>query len=276
MRIYTVDECIKYGNIHLSKSTHICSEPIHTHEFIEIVYVLSGKMTQKIDGKSYQVKRGDVLFMNPQYTHSFDSDAEYSYINILFSPRIEEDTSPYSVFSLLFLSTFNELCADIGFGKTSFSGKERDDIENIVLAALKEYNEKSLSWESVVGNYLNIFITKLLRKVQLGIASDEISSMWDALAEYIENNLDSKLTLASLAHKCFYNPSYFSRVFKEKFGMTLSEYITRKRLDHAISLLKESELSIEEISIKCGFSDRSSLYHCFSRYVGASPNSYRK
>lgn len=277
MRTYTIDECIKYGNIHLSKSTLSNKEPIHTHEFIEIVYVLSGKMTHVIDGESYQVKRGDVLFMNTECTHSFDPNTDYTYVNILFSPRIvqEEDSSAYGIFSFMFLSTFNELCGDTNFGKISFSGKERDDIEKVVFSMLQEYEEKLSSWENVVGNYLNVFITKMLRKVQLGIADEEIDGMWSSLSEYIENNLDSKLSLSLLAQKCFYNPSYFSRLFKEKFGMTLSEYVTRKRLGHAITLLKESDLSIEEISARCGFSDRSSLYHCFSRYLDASPNSYR-
>ena len=278
MRTYTTDECIKYGNIHLVKNSCIKKEPIHTHEFIEIVYVLSGQVEQTINGQIHEVKRGDVLFMGTDCTHSFGADPKYSYVNILFSPDIVSDdkSSAYSIFSLFFLSSFNELCGEANFGKISFDSSEIDEIEFIVLKMLSEYREKNFSWETVVGNYLNVFITKLLRKVQAGIDSSEIDDMWNDLAGYIETNLSSKLSLTLLAKKYFYNPSYFSRIFKEKFGMTLSEYITRKRLDHAVSLLKESELSIEDISSKCGFSDRSSLYHCFSRYLNSSPNSYRK
>ena len=249
-----------------------------SHNFIEIVYILSGNIEQTINGQIHEVKRGDVLFMNTDCTHTFDSDSKYSYINILFSPHIVEDadSSAHSLFSLFFLSTFNEICSEADFGKISFNEKERDEIEFIVIKMLNEYEEKKPSWETVVGSYLNILITQMLRKIHIGIDSKEIDDMWDDLVKYIESNLSSKLTLTSLARKCFYNPSYFSRVFKEKFGMTLSEYITRKRLDHAVSLLNETELSIEEISERCGFSDRSSFYHFFSRYLGTSPNSYRK
>jgi two-component system response regulator YesN len=78
-----------------------------------------------------------------------------------------------------------------------------------------------------------------------------------------------------LAQKFFYNPSYFSRVFKEKFGMPFVEYITRKRLSYAIELLKNTELSVEEIGRRVGFSDAKGLYRAFSTYLGSTPSQYR-
>jgi two-component system response regulator YesN len=116
----------------------------------------------------------------------------------------------------------------------------------------------------------------MLRKTELGIEKKELDGLWQSLSEYIDQNLDSRLTLAALAEKCFYNPSYFSRIFKEKFGVSLTEYITRKRLSHAIMLLSESVLSVEEIGECVGFPDKNSLYHAFSRYLGTTPGEYRR
>ena len=93
-----------------SKSMHVfkcgvsagsMDEMPHTHEFIEIVYVLSGSMTHVIDGQKYKVKHGDILFMNYGCTHAFFSDEEYSYVNILFSPELmsEEIVTPANAFS---------------------------------------------------------------------------------------------------------------------------------------------------------------------------------
>ena len=113
-------------------------------------------------------------------------------------------------------------------------------------------------------------------KTELGIGKSEMDGIWQSLSEYIDQNLDSRLTLAALAEKCFYNPSYFSRIFKEKFGVSLTEYITRKRLSHAIMLLSESVLSVEEIRECVGFPDKNSLYHAFSRYLGTTPGEYRR
>ena len=140
---------------------------------------------------------------------------------------------------------------------------------------LDEYRTKAYAWDTVMENYLNILITYMLRKTETGVHREELGEVWRELSEYIDKNLNSKLTLSALAGKCFYNPSYFSRIFKEKFGMSLVEYVTRKRLDNAVTLLSESNYSVDEISEMSGFSDRSSFYHAFSKYLGGSPSDYR-
>lgn len=100
--------------------------------------------------------------------------------------------------------------------------------------------------------------------------------MWQELATYIEKNLDKKITLNDLAKKCFYNPSYFSRIFKERYGATLVDHITKERVRVASKLLRESGLSAERIAEKCGFGDRTSLYRAFTKAYGVSPAEYRK
>lgn len=282
MRVYTAEEFMTSSKmIHIFKETADCtvkSEDSHTHEFIEIVYILSGEMTHVINDTSYSVRRGDILFMSYGCTHSFFSDSGFSYMNILFSPDIigEKLITPQNAFSVLSLSAFNEMCGESDFGKISFIGKERDEAENIIFSMLREYKDKLTSWEIVIGNYLTTLMIKMLRKTTAGIPTSDIDGMWQSLFEYIDRNIGTKLTLSSLAKKCFYNPSYFSRVFKEKFGMTLIEYITRKRLEHAVDLLENTELSLQKISEQVGFSDKNSLYHAFSKYLGASPGDYRK
>ncbi|MBQ8894428.1 MAG: AraC family transcriptional regulator [Clostridia bacterium] len=279
MRIYKTEEFMTHSkNLHIFKCTSDKAETLHTHEFIELVYVLSGSMTQIMDNRQYEVRHGDILFMNYGCTHAFSAENRCSYVNILFSPELmgEEIVTPANAFCLLSLAAFNEMRSDANFGKLTFFGSERKEIEDIILAMLKEYKEKQSAWETVVGNYLNTLIVKMLRKTQMGMEQVEIDGMWQELSEYIDQNLDSRLTLSSLAQKCFYNPSYFSRVFKEKFGVSLTEYITRKRLNYAIELLSGTDLSLDEISSRAGFSDRNSFYHAFSHYLNSTPTTYRK
>ncbi len=279
MQIYKTEDFMKH-----SKNMHIfmchCDRPeaLHGHDFIEIVYILSGKMTHIVDGQQYDVSHGDLLFMNYGCTHAFHGNGPYKYINILFSPEIisEGFVTPSNVFSTLSLTAFNEMRSGENFGKLSYFGNERKEIEDIILAMLDEYQRKQNWWETVMGNYLNTLLAKMLRKTEAGIKSVEIKDMWRELSEYIDSNLGNDLTLSALAQKCFYNPSYFSRIFKEKFGCSLTEYITRKRLDYAIELLGETELSLDEISSRTGFSDRNSFYYAFSRYLGGKPTDYRK
>ena len=279
MRVYKIEELTKNSKtMYISKCKVTDNMPPHTHDFIEIVYILSGKMTQIIDGQSYNVSRGDLLFMNYGCTHSFLASEvpDTSYVNILFSPEtISESITPSNALSLLALTSFNALNSDGGYGILTFTGEERRCLENIVLSMHAEFKGKDQGWEDVVKNYFNILLTYMLRKSNnLGI--EEVDGSWRELLKYIEENLETKLSLAGLAQKCFYNPSYFSRMFKEKFGMPLMEYITYKRLDKAAELLTSSTLSVDDICRNVGFSDRSGFYHAFSRRFGIAPQQYRK
>ena len=140
---------------------------------------------------------------------------------------------------------------------------------------LAEHKSKMAEWESIVDSYFNILITKMMRKTSIGMKKEDFDGMWQELSEYIDENLASDLTLASLAARYFYNPSYFSRIFKEKFQYSFVEYVNRKRIDHALELLCESALSVEDISARVGFSDRSNFYHAFAKYVGSTPSEFR-
>ena len=184
--------------------------------------------------------------------------------------------TPANAFSLLSLATFNEMRSDAASGKISFLPEERDEIEQILAAMHNEEKRGLPSWDTVMESYLNILITKMLRRYRLPLPEEELDGMWQELADYIDANLDTKLTLTALAQKCFYHPAYFSRIFKEKFGISPVEYIHRKRVEHAMRLLRESDLPIDAVGQRVGFSDRSSFYHAFSKYAALSPADYRR
>ena len=115
----------------------------------------------------------------------------------------------------------------------------------------------------------------MLRKTLMSDSGVRIKDVWDELTEYIDENLHEELTLSSLAKKSFYNPSYFSRIFKQRFGMSLSDYVRTKRIEHAMRLLTETELSVDEITARIGYADRSAFYHAFSKHAGMTPAEFR-
>ncbi len=280
MKIYKTEDLIERGkSLHIF-STDSCKSPTppHTHDFIELIYIRSGQAEQYVDGSTYRVSHGDMIFLNYGSSHAFQPMGKFSYVNICFSPETVGDSiiTRENAFSLLSLTAFHEICGDAGGGKLSFFGAERAEIENILDAMINEYSAKQASWNAIMESYLNILITKMLRRVEQGMEKDVIGETWQRLAEYIDENLDAELTLSALAQKCFYNPSYFSRVFKENFKMSPVEYVTRNRLEHAVELLSVTELSVDEIGMRVGFSDRSNFYRAFSKYIGGKPSDYRK
>ena len=82
----------------------------HTHDFIEIVYVIKGKGTHVVDGRSYPTSSGDLLFINYGCTHSFESIGGFEYTDILIKPEFVSESLKGSenAFSLLTIKDFNE------------------------------------------------------------------------------------------------------------------------------------------------------------------------
>ena len=100
--------------------------------------------------------------------------------------------------------------------------------------------------------------------------------IWQELLHYIDESLGQQLMLPALAERCFYNPSYFSRVFRKKVGKTLLEYIQDRRLELAAQQLSQTDASIEQILVRCGWQDKSTFYRNFHRKYGMTPAQYRK
>ena len=279
MKSYKSETLIRQGDsIGIFRSRPIENEPIHTHDFIEIVYVLSGSATQRINGEYYDVKRGDVLFINYGSSHAFEPRESFEFYNVIFSPETVGHAviTRENALALLSLTAFDEMRRDADGGLISFTGEDRREVENLLSAMLREQEASLPSCAQVIENYRGILITKMLRKTQFSENNRAEWDSWKEITEYIDNNLGAELTLSALAKKCFYNPSYFSRAFKQKFNVSLTEYVNRRRIDRATELLRDPSLSVDEISARVGFSDRSSFYHVFSRITGGTPSDYRK
>ena len=278
MKIYKHEQHIGNGRtVGVSRKLQRIGEQYHCHEFIEVVYIMSGRATQWVDESSFEVERGDVIFINYGSRHAFEPHGEFEYVNIYFMPELlgESIITHENALGLLSLTAFDEMRRDKNGGKLTFFGEERREIEFILAAMLRECSADLPASESVIGNYLSIIFTKMLRKTILGAGDGQERDIWDELLEYIDKNLNEELTLSSLAQKSFYNPSYFSRIFKQKYGISLSDHIRRRRMDNACRLLEETELSVDEIIARSGYTDRSAFYHAFSRQTGMAPAEYR-
>ena len=104
----------------------------------------------------------------------------------------------------------------------------------------------------------------------------QYSPMVQKVMNHINLNLDSDLTLKSLAAMCFISPSYLSTLFKAETGTTLTDYINTQRIRRAATHLRESDQSIAEISAAVGIMDVNYFAKIFKRTMGTTPTQYRR
>lgn len=92
---------------------------------------------------------------------------------------------------------------------------------------------------------------------------------------YVQDRYAEELSLADLASRFGFNPSYFSRLFALKTGTPLFEYVNRLRIQKSCLLLKRSRMSILEIAFSVGYNNLSHFNRYFRRIMGESPREYR-
>ena len=95
------------------------------------------------------------------------------------------------------------------------------------------------------------------------------------LAEYIDGHLGEELSLAMLAEKWHYNPSYLSRTFKQQMGVNLNAYIAQTRMRRACEMLNDTDARIGEIARQLGFRDTQYFSSVFRKHMGMIPQKYR-
>ena len=94
--------------------------------------------------------------------------------------------------------------------------------------------------------------------------------------EYIRTHLDEKISMEDLAAKVHLSPDYMSKIFKHETGETIRDYVIRKRMEAAKTLLRVSDKSISEIGLEVGYDNPSYFVRIFRQRYDTTPKQYRE
>ena len=96
------------------------------------------------------------------------------------------------------------------------------------------------------------------------------------ITAHIESNLDRPLRSRDLAKLARLSPAHFSRTFRNSFGCSPLEYVTRRRVERAQGLMLSTEMPLSQIALDCGLADQAHFSRLFRRVVGESPRVWRR
>lgn len=253
-------------------------EEIHNHDFVEIVYVMEGSGRHYIDGEEFAVKAGDLLFINYGCTHSFHIDDKLVAYNLML--RVDFFTKNMikndNLFYMLALTSFEKIQHELNDKSplVFFDYHERGDMVNLFKNIELELEKDELAKSIILEAYINVILCKVFRKIFVKNSKKDVLIPQDIL-DYISEHFNEKISLSDLSQRCFYNPAYFSRLFKKAFNMSFTDYIMDIRLKHCCELLQSSDYTVDKIIEECGFSDRNTFYERFRNKYGCTPSEYR-
>lgn len=96
------------------------------------------------------------------------------------------------------------------------------------------------------------------------------------ILNYIDNNLYKKISMDELSKLFYFNKDYIMRTFKKELGMTIIEYINKKRIYNSLEELKNTNDMMLKVALKHGYTSQEYYSEIFSKYMGVNPLTYRK
>lgn len=248
---------------------------VHWHPDLEFIYIEKGTMDYYVNGQTVRMNQGDGIFVNSQRLHYGFSLEHHdcTFIALVISLDIFVHIAP---------------CVNEYMNK-KFGLKNTDYIP---LYSHVEWHKSIL--DSIVSIYYDMHYENFRPLLIISKAMAMIDTIGEHIDDYRENNhnsydqdiflemtsyisqhFDEKLTIASISQKVGISRNKCCDLFQQFTHNTLLNYLTMYRLNKSMEYLRNTHLSILEISQMCGFSSPSYLTSVFKKEYGITPKQYR-
>lgn len=223
---------------------------LHFHRAYELIFVNDGQLCVTIDKKEYLLKKNDLAFIFNNQMHEFKT-IDYSEITIiLFSPELIGD----------FFMKFKDFIPDDNV--LHFDGKlDLKKLDSI-------YSQKSFLY-AVCAELINHTSFAAIKK------SSQTKTLYKVLL-YVEKNYTDDCTLKTVAKDLQYDYYYLSKIFTKLMNMNFTDYLNQYRISQACYLLKNTNQSIDEVAINCGYDSLRTFHRNFRKINSCSPKEYRR
>lgn len=244
----------------------------HNHDYHEVLYFISGRLKYIIEGTVYNLRPGDILVTHNKEMHKpiIDASKPYERYVLWIHPKFIEELSDHLVdLSTTFenasqsnIHVLRPACYMQTLISNSFSNLERATVDNKFGNSLLQ---KSYLTELLI--YLNrVSLENLYEKESTPVYDPRINE----IIKYINDNLHEEISLDDIAEKFYLSKYHLCRLFKKNVEMTIYQYIMKKRLIIAKSLLISGS-SVQTAFISSGFSDYSNFVKSFKKEFGVLP-----
>lgn len=249
----------------------------HSHPYYEVYFFLNGDVTYVVDGKEYSLQHGDYLLIPPGIKHHpiFHSTGKTYQRFVLWISRSYYETmcSRCQDFSYSFTYVLQQKHYRFRTDFVTFQdiqGRLLDLIEEI--RGSKAFHQ--LNSQLMIHSFL-LFLNRITYNMIHQVPAAYENVLYLNICDYINNHLNEDLSLDHLASFFYASKYHISHIFKDNMGISLHQYILKKRLQASKNGIL-SGASLGELCHQYGFSDYTSFYRAFKKEFGVSPREFRE
>ena len=259
-KIFKINE-LPYLELKYSNTFYECSQK-HYHNMLCILALKTGTSKVIIEDKEIILKKNKLVIINPNEVHfSISNELSKDYY-VIYIDRTWYRNLQSSIFNTNdVIALTNEI-------------NELQIVEDFF--ELFDYlytNNEVLEKELKLLEFLNkIFNTCVDKNIVLKI--DNRTQIANEFKNYIEKNIESKLTLTQISNALGFSPYHIIRVCNQEFGLSANAYIVNKRVHRAKKMIA-SGMEISQVAIEIGFYDQSHLTNIFKKVFAMTPKAYQ-
>ena len=249
----------------------------HIHPEFEIYYLISGTRHYFIEDKFYHIGKSSLVLIDTMQMHKTSAYGKEPHERFL----IELTTEPFAgFFSGLTGERFQDVFTGLA-GVWELDEGERRFADEIFETITNELREQKLYCQTLVMMKLAellFYVARLKaeRRVRTSPGKSSKHIQINSVTDYISTSYNKPISLDMICRRFYINKSYLCRAFKDVTGSTVQEYIYMCRIKKAQELLKNSVMSISEVSSAIGFGTPTHFERVFRKYMETTPFKYRK
>lgn len=246
--------------------------PLHWHNSVEIIYVLKGMVNISIDTDNYSIFENEIEIINTNESHRIHSDEDnlvlIFHIDSSFLEKYYKDI--YNIF--FYTNTSKE---------DSQEGEEYLILKKLLAEILCEMVQRQEDYDEEIESIVIKLLFHIINNFHYlisgeGDLSKEQFDRYHRISKYIFSNYNNNITLQDIAKKEFLSPDYLSHDFKNATGYSFTDLLNLTRVEEAMKLLLDSNMSLTEISEEVGFSHTRYLNKHFKNYYHLTPLQFRR
>ncbi len=260
---------------------HDLTEIEHSHDFCELVIVTRGSAMHMLEGASFPVTAGDVFLLQGRQKHYFYERKNLDLINIMYDsgkialPENELRCMPGYCAMFLLEPTYrrqHNFASRLHLGRVPLARVER------LVDEMERECEEEQSGKEVALRAKLLELMVFLSRAYTSSDTTEAHALLRVgnVIGALENDFSKDWKLEELLDIAHMSRSNLMRVFRKATGQTPIDYLVRLRIQRAMEMLRNTDLSITEIALEVGFNDSNYFTRQFRRILGESPRSFRQ